>query len=170
MKNPVPVCFKIASEAHATQTRWDGTPYMSHIVAVHGNLIKAVKVDELVHLDPPMFAIAECCALLHDVVEDCMTPDVFRAKLAEIGDAVMEELIYDIVVKELTHGPSQTYFDYVCSIHSKIGALVKYCDIQHNMGCSAENIRDNFDVVRAARQLKKYGKALPIVISKLLPE
>lgn len=167
MKNPVPICFKIASEAHADQFRWDGTPYMSHIVAVHGNVIKAVKEDHLVVMDDAMFAVAECCALLHDVVEDCMTPEDFRLKLKEIGDSVIEEVIYNVVVKELTHTNLQ-YFDYIDAIKSKVAALVKYCDMQHNMGCSMKNILDNEDVVRAAKQLKKYGRALPVVLKKLL--
>ena len=168
MKNPTGVCYKIASEAHANQRRWDGTAYMSHIIAVHGNLVKAVKEDNLIELDDAEFAVAECCALLHDVVEDCMTPDEFRTKLKEIGDAVIEEMIYRTVVFELTHLPPLTYFDYIREVNTKIGLLVKYCDMQHNMSCSMKNIMDNHDVHRASKQLKKYGKALPIILDKLV--
>ena len=168
MKNPTAVCYKIASEAHANQYRWDGTPYMSHIIAVHGNLVKAVKEDKLIELDDSQFAVAECVAMLHDVVEDCMTEYIFRLRLMEIGDAAVEELICKTVVGELTHDHSMTYFDYVKNIKSKIGLLVKYCDMQHNMSCSMKNIMDNEDVLRASKQLKKYGKALPIVLSKLV--
>lgn len=168
MKNPVPICFKIASEAHANQFRWDGTPYMSHIIAVHGNLVKAVKEDKLVELDNAQFALAECCAMLHDVIEDCMEATTLRDKLMEIGDAVFVEMIMETVLGELTHNHTLTYFDYVKNIKSKIGLLVKYCDMQHNMSCSMKNIMDNEDVLRASKQLKKYGKALPIVLSKLV--
>lgn len=168
MKNPVAICFKIASEAHANQFRWDGTPYMSHIIAVHGNLVKAVKEDKLVELDDMQFAVAECASLTHDVIEDCMTPEVFREKLKEIGDAVVEHMIYSIVAFELTHTDPLTYFDYIREINSRIGLLVKYCDMQHNMSCSMKNIMDNEDVLRASKQLKKYGKALPIILGKLV--
>lgn len=168
MKNPVAICFKIASEAHANQRRWDDTPYMSHIIAVHGNLVKAVQEDYFVGLDDAQFAIAECAALLHDVVEDCMTADVFREKLKEIGDSVVETVIFNIVTQELTHNREMTYFNYIKNIKSKIGLLVKYCDMQHNMSCSMKNIMDNEDVLRAAKQLKKYGKVLPIILGKLV--
>jgi hypothetical protein len=168
MKNPTAICYKIASEAHANQRRWDGTAYMSHIIAVHGNLVKAAKEDTLIELDDAEFAVAECCALLHDVVEDCMTPDEFRVKLMDIGDVPMENLIYRTVVFELTHQPPLTYFDYIGEVKSKIALLVKYCDMQHNMSCSMKNIMDNHDVLRASKQLKKYGKALPIILGKLV--
>ena len=168
MKNNVAICFRIANDAHATQTRWDGSPYMSHISAVYGNLIKAVLEDKVMHLIDHEFEIAQCCALLHDVIEDCMSAEDLRRLLFEGGVEVecVDEIV-SIVADELTHSKGISYIEYVHRMKSKIAILVKYCDMQHNMNCSMQNIIDNHDIVRAARQLQKYGTVIGYITKRI---
>ena len=168
MKNNVAICFRIANDAHATQTRWDGSPYMSHISAVYGNLIKAVLEDKVMHLTDHEFEIAQCCALLHDTIEDCMSKEDLCRLLFEGGVEVeCVDEIASIVADELTHKAEHTYYDYVRNMQSKIAVLVKYCDMQHNMSCSMQNIIDNHDIVRAARQLEKYGTVIGYITKRI---
>ena len=168
MINEVAVCFRIANDAHSTQFRWDGTPYMSHINAVYGNLIKAVIEDKIMHLSDRDFIMAQCAALLHDVVEDCMTAEELRDLLraAEVNDEFADELV-SIVADELTHTKGLSYIEYVHLMKSKIAILVKYCDMQHNMNCSMQNIIDNHDIVRAAKQLQKYGTVIGYITKRI---
>lgn len=168
MKNNVAICFRIANDAHATQTRWDGSPYMSHISAVYGNLIKAVLEDKVMHLTDHEFEIAQCCALLHDVIEDCMTADELRKLLrdGDVSDEFADELV-SIVADELTHVTGIAYTEYVYNMKTKIAVLTKYCDVQHNMQCSMQNILDNHDIVRAAKQLQKYGTVIGHITKRI---
>ena len=163
----IAVCVRIAVEAHQHQFRWDGTPYMNHIISVWNNVTKLILKDKMFVLSDRNFAIVQCCALLHDVVEDCMSADDLREKLKEIGDTEIEYLIFDTVVNELTHTKESTYDEYVGRISSLQGLISKYCDVQHNMGCSMQNIADNHDIERAAKQIKKYGSILPALTAKL---
>lgn len=168
MINEVAICFRIANDAHSTQFRWDGTPYMSHINAVYGNVIKAVIEDKIMHLSDRDFIMAQCAALLHDVVEDCMGADELRAQLrdADVNDEFADELV-SIVADELTHIKEHSYIEYCYRMKSKIAILVKYCDMQHNMNCSMQNIIDNHDIVRAARQLQKYGTVIGYITKRI---
>lgn len=168
MTNEVAICFRIANDAHSTQFRWDGTPYMSHINAVYGNVIKAVIEDKIMHLSDRDFVMAQCAALLHDVIEDCMGEDELRALLrdADVSDEFANELV-SIVADELTHIKEHSYIEYCHRMKSKIAILVKYCDMQHNMNCSMQNIIDNHDIVRAARQLQKYGTVIGYITKRI---
>lgn len=163
----IAVCVKIASEAHQHQFRWDGTPYMSHVVGVWNNVIKAILTDKLLHLTERSFALTQCAALLHDVIEDCMTREELAEKLKDIGDDGFEVELLSIVADELTHDRNVTYVEYVNAIHTTAGLVVKYCDMQHNMSCSMENILDNNDIVRASKQFKKYGQVINTLAQKL---
>ena len=168
MKNNVAICFRIANDAHATKTRWDGSPYMSHISAVYGKLIKAALEDKVMHLTDHEFEIAQCCALLHDVIEDCMTADELRKLLrdGDVSDEFADEIV-SIVADELTHVTGIAYTEYVYNMKSKIAVLTKYCDVQHNMSCSMQNIIDNHDIVRAAKQLQKYGTVIGHITKRI---
>lgn len=168
MINEVAICFRIANDAHSTQFRWDGTPYMSHINAVYGNIFKAVIEDKIMHLSDRDFIMAQCAALLHDVVEDCMMAEELRALLraAKVNDEFADELV-SIVADELTHTKGLSYIEYVHRMKSKIAILVKYCDMQHNMNCSMQSIIDNHDIVRAARQLQKYGMVIGYITKRI---
>ncbi|HSE38447.1 MAG TPA: HD domain-containing protein, partial [Blastocatellia bacterium] len=53
--------YEVAHEAHAGQTRDEGTPYILHPIRVAVSL-----VDELRLYSPTLI----CSALLHDVIED----------------------------------------------------------------------------------------------------
>ena len=169
MQNPVAICFKIANEAHANQYRWDGMPYMSHINAVWGNLIKTIMQDRLFGLSQREELLAQCAALLHDVVEDCMSAENLREKLDVIDDKEFVDELLGIVAGELTHDTKKhSYGEYIANITSFIGLLVKYSDMQHNMSCSMQSILDNKHILRAAKQMKKYGPVLTIVAQRML--
>lgn len=169
MTDKITVCFQIANTSHAHQRRWDGSPYMSHVNAVRGNVIKAVQNDRLISLTEYNYEMAQCAALLHDVIEDCMDAHQLRILLLSEGldDGWVDELM-DILEGELTHGDDLTYMGYINKIKSVVGVLVKYCDMQHNMSCSMKHIIDNEIVDKAARQMEKYGKPFAVITKRLL--
>ena len=169
MTNRIAACFKIANEAHAGQRRWDGSPYMSHVASVYSNVIKAVMVDKLILMNDYEFELAQCVALLHDVIEDCMPETDLVAELVlSIGTGEFTNDLMRILADELTHSRTVSYTDYVANITSRVGLLVKYCDLQHNMSCSMENILNNHDVKRASKQLNKYGAPLKHIVTQLM--
>lgn len=169
MRNEISICIQIANDSHSTQRRWDGSPYMSHINAVWGNVIKLVQDDKLIRVTADEYIMAQCAALLHDVIEDCMDAPKLRNLLLKEGlNEAWVDALLQILEGELTHCEDFTYMGYINNIKSKIGVIVKYCDMQHNMACSMKNILDNEGVKKAARQMEKYGKPFAVIANRLL--
>ena len=65
-RDRVAACFDFAAQAHGTQRRASGQPYISHPVAVCRILLDL--------LESRLDTTLACAALLHDVVEDTGTP------------------------------------------------------------------------------------------------
>lgn len=111
--------FEFAREAHAGQTRDEGTPYIVHPVRVAATL-----VIELCLYTPRLV----CAALLHDVIEDSSTS---RAQIAQtFGEEIAE------VVWLLTKFDEVTLAEYLSAIEAKgeTGApIVKLCDRLDNL-------------------------------------
>lgn len=162
----VAACCAIAAEAHASQTRWDGSPYMTHVDAVYRNVLKITVIDKLVKLDSREFCLVQCAAILHDVIEDCYTEDTLKKLLCEV---MPRGFVADLMVllRMLTHSRDETYDEYISGITHKLAIIVKYADLQHNMSCSMGAIMNNTDIVRVSRQMKKYGPAILIIANKL---
>lgn len=100
--------------------------------------------------------IAECVALLHDVIEDsCITAD----------DLVNEGFEYAIVnrVVRMTRKEGESYMDYIKRIgEDNICRIVKMCDLKDNMDITRlEKITDkDFDRLKKYHKAYKYLKSL----------
>ena len=105
-------CLEIATEAHQGQTRWDGSPYINHSVAVASKF-----TDERL----------KCIAVLHDVVEDT---DYDRQSLLAKG--VREDIV--AIVDVLSRRDGESYKEFIIRICQVPTAVkVKIEDIRHNL-------------------------------------
>ena len=105
-------CLEIATEAHKGQTRWNGTVYINHPIAVASKF----KNERL-----------KCIAVLHDVIEDS---DYDRQLLSAKG------IRGDItaVVEVLSKQKGESYKDFILRICENEDAVkVKVEDIKHNL-------------------------------------
>jgi len=112
--------YTFAERAHGQQMRRDGTPYITHPLAV-------AEILSAMHMDHQSLM----AAMLHDVIEDC---GVTKQDLIKEGFSVMTAEIVD----ELSKKPGETYFDFIMRIHDggpfRTGMVaVKLADLQHNM-------------------------------------
>ena len=110
---------EIATQAHQGQTRWDGSPYITHPLAV----AEAFDLEQ-----QPREKIV---AVLHDVLEDS---DVsYKALIGHFGVAIAD------AVRMLTHPPQMSYADYIINIcddegyGDNIAKFVKMADLRHNL-------------------------------------
>jgi len=108
---------KIATEAHAGQTRWDKeTPYITHPAAIARAIIQAGFDEDYVAI-----------AWLHDVLEDTK---VTAVDLVRMG--IPKYLVESIEVISKREG--QSYLDYILDVQADEKArVVKMFDIRHNM-------------------------------------
>ena len=128
--------FNLAEKLHNGQMRKDGTPYISHPVAV-------AKILAELDFDSEMIA----AALLHDVVEDCgytveEIRQAFNENVANIVDAVTaieenEASIKDIFYDENFKKDSlddQTFNKLISfGKQNKLAFYIKFADRLHNL-------------------------------------
>jgi GTP pyrophosphokinase len=124
------IAQRLSKQYHEGQTRWDGTPYFTHPLAV-GMLVETCLQEE------PMkdteiglhFEEITCAALLHDVMED--NPDVTPEKLISAG---MTPNVVNTVM-DLTHRSWESYDEYIlriAQVPNQMAAVVKIADLIHN--------------------------------------
>lgn len=132
-------CQRVAAKAHESQTRWDGSPYITHPIEVARNVRQSLSFP---------LSIAEGAAYLHDVLEDTDVTDFMLDQLG-VPNSVIE------VVKHLTKQAGETYFAFIQRIikaaeagdpSAKIAVFVKMKDIEHNYsdlkdGCRKDKYR-----------------------------
>ena len=108
--------FLFAADAHETQFRSSGEPYVTHTVA-------AATILAHMHLD----ADTIIAALLHDVVEDT---DWTLDQLRQAGFA--EEVVQ--AVECLTHRDRETYEEFIARVQTNpIATKVKLADLEDNI-------------------------------------
>lgn len=129
----------VASRAHSTQRRKDGTPYIGHPMRV------AMRVAD--HGLAAMTA-----ALLHDVVEDA---DVTLADLKDYGFSGIVVDAVDHVTKR--KGESYTEFVLRAKEHD-LARIVKLADIQDNLSDQSA-----LEPEEAEFLTKRYTKALEVL-------
>ena len=106
--------YDIAANAHAGQTRWDGSDYIDHPVRVSTALLTDAAV---------------ATALLHDVLEDTNTT---AADLEAAG--ISREVIE--AVEALTRRDEETYAEFIeRAAGNELARAVKLADL-------ADNLRD----------------------------
>ncbi len=111
LKLEIELAKELATEAHKSQTRWNGDPYITHPQRVSMNVSEE----------------SRAAAWLHDVIEDTpMTPEDLRdAGISEITIAAVQALTYD---KE-----NETYLAYILRVmENDIAREVKLADLSDN--------------------------------------
>lgn len=134
--------YRFAREAHKSQKRKSGEPYIIHPIAVARIAAVELKLD----------ANSVCAAFLHDVVED--TPTTVEEIKAMFGADVA--FLVDVVTKKKKNGLKASkqvanYQQLLDSVHYDIRALmVKIADRLHNMRTLAS--------MRTDKQMKIAGE------------
>jgi (p)ppGpp synthase/HD superfamily hydrolase len=137
--------YEVMELAHKGQCDKGGNAYFLHPFRVSQEVKNHFTWK---HTDFDKF-IAECVALLHDVIEDS---DITADDLTNEG---FEHAIVNRVVR-MTRNEGESYMDYIKRIgEDNICRLVKMCDLKDNMDITRlEKLTDD-DLAR----LKKYHKA-----------
>jgi (p)ppGpp synthase/HD superfamily hydrolase len=113
--------LEIAEAAHRGQSRWDGSPYISHPKGV----------AEMARLDGHGIEV-RAVALLHDVVEDSEASlDDLRAK--DIPEAVVRAV--DAISRRVEpSGKKEDYLAYILRVKADpLARIVKVYDISYNL-------------------------------------
>lgn len=124
---------KLATEAHENDTRWDGSPYITHPLAVAESL----------------HGLAKIVGVLHDVVEDTSVG---------IGDLRRNGMPSEVLdaVRAMTHDKSVSYAVYLDGLKKNpLAAKVKTADILHNLS--------DLDRKKNKQRFDKYLLALRIL-------
>ncbi|QDT14409.1 HD domain-containing protein [Alienimonas californiensis] len=141
---------EIAARAHAGQRDKEGRPYLTHALRVTSRVAEADPND----LD------AQIVAVLHDVVEDSdVTFDDLRA------EGFSERIL--AALKLVTHGPDQTYADYVVGCAADpIARRVKLADLHDNTLQSRTMLREGREEKDLAR-MRKYALAYQFLTERI---
>jgi (p)ppGpp synthase/HD superfamily hydrolase len=128
MSNPIQVnlpltrkALDFATDQHKDQTRWDGSPYITHPIRV-------AQLASEYALNPLERESFQIVGLLHDVVEDT--------------DATIEDIKFlfgeDVAkaVHLLTKQPNEEYRDFIYRLGAsgnQIAIIIKLADLEDNM-------------------------------------
>ena len=108
--------IRIAATAFENKFDKGGTPYIMHCLYV---------MHKVKHLGE----LAMACAVLHDVIEDCVHEGWTTHTLKSNG---LNDEVIDIV-KLLTHNEDVPYMDYIKVIATHpIAKAIKMADLEHN--------------------------------------
>src|SRR5262245_21383569 len=111
--------YEVAKQAHATQKRDEGTPYIHHPIRVAVSV-----VDELNNYSPKLI----CSALLHDVIEDS---DITREDIGRMFGEEIAEIVW--LLTKLDEVPLSEYLARIETAASTGAPLVKLCDRLDNL-------------------------------------
>lgn len=130
---------RVASRAHGSDKRKDGTPYIAHPLRV---MVRA----------RPHGIYCEIAALLHDVVEDT------SVTLQDLKDMGFDGLVLDIVDR-VTRRKDEKYADFIlrCKEHD-LARFVKTADIEDNMEDQSALEPEEAEFLRG-----RYEKALEVL-------
>ena len=122
----IELASRIAREAHASQKRRNGDPYITHVqrVAKHPNLSP----------------LQRAAAWLHDVVEDTSWT------IPQLREQGIPEYVLGIV-DTLTKREDDNYFEFIMRIRNSIDATdVKIADIEDNLsdGLNEGSMKDKY--------------------------
>ena len=120
--------FEYAKELHEGQMRADGTPYISHPVAV-AEIVAGLELD----------TDSICAALLHDTVEDCADKtnlkeieSRFGKEVAELVDGLTKIVFMQVEDKEEAEIENLRKMLLAMSRDIRV-IFIKLCDRLHNM-------------------------------------
>jgi (p)ppGpp synthase/HD superfamily hydrolase len=174
--NIVELAKKVATEAHAGQTRWGGEPYIIHPEAVAADVRQTLEkcfaedggggidfifdcYDSQGHtLNIKEFIdVCEALGYMHDVWEDqehnypyVRIVEIFRNNCT-IPDNMVDALLSGI--KAITKNPikgAETYLTYIQRVKANgFARLVKVFDIKHNMSdLKPGAMRDKYELAK----------------------
>jgi GTP diphosphokinase / guanosine-3',5'-bis(diphosphate) 3'-diphosphatase len=111
--------YEVASEAHAGQTRDEGSPYIAHPVRVAVSLVDELKVfsSKLI-----------CSALLHDVIEDS---DTTREDVSKIFGEQIAEIVW--LLTKLEEVSLREYLSKIEAAADTGAPIVKLCNRLDNL-------------------------------------
>ena len=137
--------LEIATDAHKGQTRWDGSPYINHPLAVCENAKELLRQFRFDHLDKDIQTAIEIIAILHDVFEDSnkyqLTLDNIRRWFNDIDEAFVDDhslrltdSIYEALLA-LTKTAEEEYWQFIDRIVKGpwMAQAVKIADLRHNL-------------------------------------
>jgi guanosine-3',5'-bis(diphosphate) 3'-pyrophosphohydrolase len=145
----IQLAYTFAFHAHEGQTRKDGTPYISHPVAV-SNILLELKMD----------VDSICAALMHDVLEDCDVPKsnlvkIFGADVANIVDGVSK--LGNLNISNRSERDANNLQKMALAMaHDVRVILVKLCDRLHNMR-TIEHLPRAKQILKSKETLELYG-------------
>ena len=117
MKNLIDLAQEIATKAHEGQTRWDGSPYITHPASV----VERIKATYGFGHDNLLIL-----GWLHDVVEDT------GVTLASLSKQFDDDIIRCLSL--LTHRKEDSYAKYISQIKSsQYASAVKIADLEDNL-------------------------------------
>lgn len=145
----IQLAYNFAFHAHDGQLRKDGTPYISHPVAV-SNILLELKMD----------VDSICAALMHDVLEDCDVQKnnlikLFGDDVANIVDGV-SKLSNLNITDRLERDANNLQKMALAMAHDVRVILVKLCDRLHNMR-TIENLPRAKQIIKSKETLELYG-------------
>ena len=111
--------YEVAYEAHAGQTRDEGTPYITHPIRVAVSI-----VDELNLFSPTLI----CSALLHDVIEDS---NITREDIGQMFGEEIAEVVW--LLTKLEEVRLSEYLARIEAAADTGAPLVKLCDRLDNL-------------------------------------
>ena len=111
--------YEVAYEAHAGQTRDEGTPYITHPIRVAVSL-----VDELNLFSPTLI----CSALLHDVIEDS---NITREDIGQMFGEEIAEVVW--LLTKLEEVRLSEYLARIEAAADTGAPIVKLCDRLDNL-------------------------------------
>lgn len=115
----VRLAYDVAAEAHAGQTRDEGSPYIVHPTRVAISL-----VDELHVYSPTMV----CSALLHDVIEDS---DTTRNQIADMFGEEVARIVW--LLTKFENVTLRAYLEAIEAAAETGAPIVKLCDRLDNL-------------------------------------
>jgi hypothetical protein len=127
--------INIAKVAHRNQKRWNGNPYIEHLL----RLVEKATSDK-----------AKIVAALHDVVEDT------SVTLEDIALAGFSTEIVE-AVDAITQRPEESYVDYILRlVNNDLATEVKLLDLEDNTkDLKKGSMRDKYMLVKEYITLKR---------------
>jgi guanosine-3',5'-bis(diphosphate) 3'-pyrophosphohydrolase len=145
-------CFKIAQQAHITQSDKAKEPYIFHPLKVrsfieHPNRSVIKRIIKTLNKEERL--LAQYVALLHDVIEDTTISYEDLLDTYKLPKAVCDAVA---LLSKVDGEEDNVYYERLK--HNKLARAVKLSDLLHNSDLSRLKRIKNEDVLRRVRYLK----------------
>ncbi len=127
----IKTCFLIADQAHSIQVDKGKEPYILHPLKVQSfveNHNYGVMKRIALTLDEEELILAQCVALLHDVIEDTSITYEDLLLSHKLPKAVCDAVL---LLSKVKGEDDQVYYERLK--HNKLARVVKLADLHHNI-------------------------------------